>query len=165
MRENGRVVDKCMKFAIFTARIDVCGQFFKKRLIIITAGKTLIQSRWIDTGNFGAHSGGEHVAGKLSSRELPERKKRLETGRLQLLFAIAADILEKEIAKGDGGDALRQGTLPNRCEQFFVLSIAAAGREFNSPELNAEQQRLLFHERAPHGMHRDALSRRVERGQ
>ena len=57
---------------------------------------------------------GDHLLGQRARRPAPEREERPQAGARQALLAVAADVLEEEVAEGHRGDARARARRPWR---------------------------------------------------
>src|SRR2546423_779595 len=88
-----------MKLAALTARVDRRRQIAEQRAVELPADETRIELPSVDTGQPRAKAAVDHLFGKLPCRNAPDGKERIESRSRELLLAIAADVLEKQIAE------------------------------------------------------------------
>ncbi len=117
-----------------------------------SAGRTRVDAR-----DFGAEAGGDHGAGERRGGDLPDGEDGFEAGAGELLFAIGADVGEKEIAECHGLNGFAGSTLAERGHASFVLFIGAGPGEGNGPEWEAEGLGLQLEQLAADGVHGDAV--------
>src|SRR5262249_29878082 len=88
-----------MELALLAAGIGACRQLIEQSMVEAAAGEALRQLLEIDAGEIGLDPGIDHVARERIGRPLPKRKHRSDASAGKLLLAIAAHVLEKEIAE------------------------------------------------------------------
>ena len=89
----------------------------------------------------------DHLLGKLSGRNLPEREEWFQSRTFKLLFAVGADVLKKKIAKGDSFYSLGNCLVANGFHGTLVVRIGAWPRQRHGDERNACGPGLHFHQR------------------
>ena len=100
-----------MELAALAAGIGSGRQIAQQILIEFAAGKVAGSFFGVDAGEARAKAAGDHVAGQLVGRNLPERKERLEAGGREIAFAISAHVFKEQIAESEGVDVLGDGAL------------------------------------------------------
>ena len=68
----------------------------------------------VDAGERGAQPARDHLLGERARGPAPEREERGEAGAGHPLLAVAPDVLEEQVAEGDGLDAPRLRARPGR---------------------------------------------------
>src|SRR6266568_8618926 len=93
-----------MEFAVLAARID-CGRHARNEFRIeyrpCPFARRPLQ---VHAGDDGSQAGGGHFFGEGARPKTPERKKQLQAARCELLLAVAADVLEKQVAESEMRD-------------------------------------------------------------
>src|SRR5215813_8831621 len=88
-----------MKLALLPAGVGARRQRVEQRVVEAAAGELPRQLLEIDAGEIGLDAGINHVARERIGWPLPERKYRRYPSAVELLLAIAAHVVEKEIAE------------------------------------------------------------------
>src|SRR5688572_28775244 len=155
-----------MELAVFTTRIDAGWQVAEEVFVKDPAGKRSIELAWIDAGQPGPQSGLDHVARQLGCRlRLPEREERLKAGARQTSLAVAAHVLEKEIAEGDMREAVGDEPFDRRFHDRFILLVRTRPRQRQHMERQSSGGGLGFEQFPPDCVHRHAIERLVRRGE
>ena len=103
----GPIVRERMELAALAARVDAGRQVASSASIELPAGERSIEMLRVDAGENRAKPAVDHLVGQLIGRNAPERKQRRQAGAGEPVFAILADVLEKQIAECDVREAFR----------------------------------------------------------
>ena len=90
------------------------------------------QKFWRDV--MGLQASGDHFACKFRRWKLPQRKKRVQAGGLQLCLAISTHIFEEEVPESDGIDLLADRTVASRAHASPIVFVRARPRQWDVPE-------------------------------
>src|SRR5437016_9149101 len=107
--EHRSGIDARMKLAALAARIDCSRQVAQQRAVEFTAGEARVDLPSVDARKARPKASVHHLFGELVRRYSPHGKQRLEPRARKLLFAVATDILEKQIAKCRVRESVRAG--------------------------------------------------------
>src|SRR5881409_1516106 len=131
-----------MKLAFLPARVGARRQCCEQRMVETAAGELLRQLLEIDAGEISLDAGIDHVARERIGWPLPERKHRRNPGAVELLLAIAAHVLEKEIAE----DHLRHAVglcVSERCRHARLIHLVGAWkRNWHTHQWQASRTKL-----------------------
>jgi hypothetical protein len=163
--KHGACVDDGVELAVFTAGIDARGKIAEEIEVEVAAGKFAGKLLRIDADDAGAEAGGDHVAGETVGVETPDGKNGGEAGAGELLFAIAADVFEEEVAKGDGFNAVSDGGGAGAAHGGFILVVGAGPGKRYGMERKAGGAGLSFEQGAAGAVHGDAIEGGVEGGE
>ena len=105
-----------MELAVLGAGVDARRQVGQQRGIEAPAGEARGQLARVDAGDVGLEPAGDHLARQRRRVDAPQRKQRRDPGAGELGLAIAADVLQEQVAERHGLDAggrlLRPRTRP-----------------------------------------------------
>src|SRR6185312_140547 len=163
--EHGRTVDERVEFAFLAARIRRCRQLGQERRIELAAGERSGDLRWVHTANARFHAAGNHLPGKFGRRRVPERKERFQARACELRLPVGTDVREKEVAKRDSSDIVRQRPLAHGPHARLVVVVGTRPWQVHFPERQAGLLRLRPHQIAPDGVHRHTIGVGVEGGE
>ena len=156
-REHGPGIHAGVKLAALATRIGSRRQIAQQAQIEFTAGKSGGKLLRVYAGNARAQSACDHLVRQRISRNLPERKKRLESGVLKLAHAIGANVFEKKIAEGDSVDAFANGALAGFGHALLIDFVRARPGQRDDPEREPRGCGLGFEHRAAHAVHGHAV--------
>jgi len=142
-----------VEFASLTARIDVRRQIAKQRSVELPAGEFSCKRSRIDANDARSETALDHFFGERAGRPLPQRKHRFDSGAGEPTLAIAADVLEKEIAKRDALDAFRHGASECSTHDGVVIVVRARCRNLELPQRQRRGGSLRFEQLAPDAVH------------
>src|SRR5262249_20298108 len=100
-----------------------------------------------------------HFLRELTSGNLPEWEKRLETCVLKVTLTVGANLLEKKVAEGNGNYTLGDALLANSGHDSLIVGVRAGPGKRNRDERQASRTGLCFHQRAPRAVHGHAIKR------
>jgi len=146
-----------MEFTVFAAGIDHWRQVGQELGVEITTGEAAGQHSRIDAGDLGAETGRDHLPGKPVRRNLPDRKKGLQTGSGELFFAVGADVGKEEVPESHRLDPFGDGPGAEPAHSRFVLLVGTGPGERNDPKRQPGGGRLRFQKLAPDRVHGDAI--------
>src|SRR5262245_4051238 len=148
-----------MKLTLLAAGVGARRQLLEQRMVEAPAGELLGQLLEIDASEISLHAGIDHLARQRIGRVPPERKHRRDAGRGQLLLAIAAHILEKEVAEDHLRDAgtLRVRQHPGHAR--FIDLVRARERDRDAHERQASRLELGGENVLTYAMHAHAGKR------
>ena len=98
-----------MKLPVLSTRIHTGGQVLEERAVVFTPREGRGQRAGVHARDPGLEPRRDHLLGQLSRRAAPEREDRPDARRREPLLAIAADVLQEQVAEGHGRDALGAG--------------------------------------------------------
>ena len=107
--EHGAVVDEGVELAVFAAGVDRVRQCAQQRGIELAAGEGGVERARIDAGEARAQPPSIMSRASCAVGSSHSGKSGREAGAGELPFAIRADVLQEEIAEGDGVEALGHG--------------------------------------------------------
>src|SRR5215510_5425165 len=145
-----------MKLALLAARVGARRQCLEQRMVEAAAGELLRQLLEIDAGKISLDARVDHVARERIGRPLPERKHRRKASAVELLLAIAAHVLKKEIAEDHTRDAVGL-RVSERCRHARLIHFVRA-REWDrhTHRRQADRFELGSENALAHAMHADA---------
>src|SRR5262249_35458736 len=97
--EHRSRVEARVELAVLAARIEGCGQLAQQRSVELASGERAVDLTRVDACEARAKAPFDHLLGKLARGNVPHRKQRLDAGSRKLVFAIASDVLQKQIAE------------------------------------------------------------------
>src|SRR5882672_2052057 len=118
-----------MKFAALATRVDRRRQIAQQRAIELPAGEARIELTGIHAREPRAQAAVDHLLGKLARRDAPDGKERLEPGSRELVLAVAADVLEKQVAERDVREPVRPRVGDREAHLRFVYLVRARMRD------------------------------------
>jgi len=117
--EHRTSVDARVELAPLAAGIDVGRKVAQQKTIEFSPGKRGIEAPRVDAGEPRAQTAIDHLLRELTGWNPPDGEERLEAGPRKLLFSIAANVLEEQIANA-------------ACVNPFAVASAIATRIFAS---------------------------------
>src|SRR5689334_5025677 len=109
-----------VELATLAARIDGGRQVAQQQTIEFASGKPGIEPPRVDAREPRAKTAVDHLLCELGGRNAPDRKERLEPGACKLLFAVSANVLEKQVAERRVRKSLRLRVGNRRAHLRFV---------------------------------------------
>src|SRR4029450_10427019 len=88
-----------VELAALATGIDLCWQVAEQRPVEFAARKACIETPRVDAREARAQTAIDHLLRELIGRNPPDREERLEPRAGELLLAIPANVLEKQIAE------------------------------------------------------------------
>ena len=153
-----------MELAALAAWVGIRRQISKQTQIEFAAGKVRGKLFCVHAGEAGAQAAGNHLARQRIRRNLPEREDRFESSGRELLYAIASDVFQKQIAESDSVDLLGDGALAGFGHALLINFVGAGPRKRNDPERQTSGRGLGFEHRAAYAVHGDAIELGIQRG-
>jgi hypothetical protein len=154
-----------VELAALAAGVDRRRQLGQQRGVEVARREPLVQGARIDAGQPGAQPAGDHLGRQRAGRLAPQREEWPDPGRGQLLLAVAADVLQEQIAERHGGDARGARPIEGGRHRRFVLGVAARPGDRHRPERQVRGGGLRAQELGPDRVHRHAIGRLVDRRQ
>jgi hypothetical protein len=111
----------------------------------------------IDTGDAGLEPARDHLACQVGRRNPPQREQRGDAGAGELALAVAADVLQEQIAERHGLNARRSLLGHERAHDALVLRVRAGVGDFQHMQGKARRPRLRLQQLAPHAVHGDPV--------
>jgi len=142
-----------VELAALAAGIHLCGKLHEEIRIEDAARETAIELFGIHAGQPRAQAGLHHRLRQFPRGPSPKRKKRCDAGTGELALAVAAYVLEEEVAEGDGADALGKCVLDEPAHAQLILGVAARMRQGHAPQRQARGPGLDFQKFLAHGVH------------
>ncbi len=166
LAEHRPGVDGGVELSVFAAGIDAWREIAQEGRVEVAARKFARQLPGIDANDAGAQATGNHLFGKGASgtRRTPDGKDRLETGALQFVNAILADVFEEEIAEGNGFDAVRHSPRAGGAHGGFIVFVRARPGKRDGDQRQPRRGGLGFEQRAARAVHGHAVEGGVEGG-
>src|SRR3990172_5641738 len=158
------LVAEGVEHAVLAAGVDARGQVGEQCGVERAPGERAVEALGVDTSEFRAQAGADHVAPESAGIEAPEREQRRETRAGKLLLAVGADVLEEQVAEGHVRYAFGSRARDQRAHARFVLGIGAGVRERHAPERHAGRLGLGLQQLRAHAVHGDAIKALVHRG-
>src|SRR4051794_2842350 len=96
-----------MEFAALATRVDVRRQVTYERRVELASDELSIENTGVDAREPRLQAGSDHLAGEPRRVQSEQWKQRGEAAPHQLLFPVAPDVLEEQIAERDMSEPLR----------------------------------------------------------
>src|SRR5947207_193956 len=109
MAEHRAAMREGVELAALAARIDRGRQLVEQARVEFASHEYPIQDLWVHTRQARAQSARYHFPRQRCRVRAEQRKERRQAAAREPLFAIAADVLEKEIAERHVGESRADG--------------------------------------------------------
>ena len=127
--EHGAVYDAGVEFAVFAERVDFGWEVGEEVMVEAAAGEGPVEVETADVGDDGTEALIDHFPGELGRGLVPEGEDGSEASARELGFAVVADVLEEEIAEGEGEGGLMRREGADAVEEVlhggFVALVGA----------------------------------------
>jgi diguanylate cyclase (GGDEF)-like protein/PAS domain S-box-containing protein len=155
--EDGTPVHEGVELALLAARVHRRRQVVEEIGVVLPPGEAPVQLRGIDADQHRAEPRLHELPRQHCRVAPPDGEDRPHPHPPQHLLAVGANLLEEEVAEGDGLDSLG----PKRFERLAgaggVLLVRSARADLHRPQRKPQRLRLLLQQRAPHPVHADAV--------
>src|SRR5271169_866044 len=151
------VVDAGVELAVFATRINSCRQVAQECVIQIAPSKLSRHLLWIDADDARLDARSYHLAQETARLKSPDRKQRSEARAAQSVFAVSADILQKEVTEGDCLDTGSNRRVGGSLHSGFILLIGARPRQRNDLYRQTRDCGLSLKNFAPGAVHGDPV--------
>ena len=127
--EDRAVGDERVELPALAARVDGARQIGEEVGVERAPGERGVQLRRVDADETRLESAVDELLGELARRPSPERKRSGEAEQAKSRFAVASNVLEKEIAVGDGFEIrMRLTQRVERVRHRLVVVLVRAPR-------------------------------------
>src|SRR5713226_4657413 len=159
---NGKVKDRAVKnksveLAVFAAGVSAGREIGEERIVELASSEAAIEDLGIHANGDGAEALRVEETNELERVALPNRKKCSHADAGQILFAIAAQVFQEDVAKGHLSNAVVVMGTQRFLHARFVSGIDALRRDADFVKRQADGLGLPLKQLAPHAMHADAL--------
>ena len=134
-----------MKLAVLAARVDARRQVAQQRALELAPRERGIQLSRVDAREACAQARVDHGLRQLWRGKSPDRKQRFETGPGESLLAIAAHILEEQVAEGHVRESLAHGRLDRDAHPLLVDLVRAGTGDRDDTQWQPRGSRLRLH--------------------
>jgi hypothetical protein len=155
--EDRTVKDKGVEFAVFSARVGAGRKIAKKGFVEFTPGEAGIDNLGVNANGHSAETLRVKKADEFARITLPEGKEGGHADARKILFAIGAQVLEKDVAEGDFADALIVETAQGLFHARFIDGIPAPSGDAYFVQRQADGFGLELQEFAANAVHADAF--------
>ena len=142
-----------VELAVLGAWVDVRRQVGQQVEVETAAGEARGQLARVDAGDIGLESAGDHLARQLPRVDAPQREQRRDAGAGELGLAIAADVLEEQVAEGHRLDAGGGLLGDERAHDALVVGVGAGMGDLQHVQRQAGGLGLCLQQRPAHAVH------------
>ena len=151
-----------MELAVLGTGVHAGRQIRQQRGIEPPAGKARRQLARIDAGDVGLEPAGDHAARERTGLDPPQREQRRNPRPGELLLAVAADVLQEQIAERHGLDTLCGLPGHERAHDTLVLLVWAGIGDLQHMQRQSGRLCLGLDQRPADAMHGDAIEGGVD---
>ena len=137
-----------MEFAALAARIDRRREIGEQRRVEVAPGESRVEHLRIDAREPRLQAAGDHVARERRGVGAEQREDRRQPGAGQFLFAIAPDVLEKQIAERHVREAFGDGACDGGRHRALVDLVGTRRRNRHLPQRQPKRVRLRLEQRS-----------------
>src|SRR5256886_1170581 len=146
-----------VKFAVFTARVDLGRKVAEERLVEFAAGKAWVENFGVNASGDGAETLFVEATDQFARIALPDGEERGHADASEIFFAVGAEVFEEDVAEGNFTDAVSEVNAQGFFHARFIDGVDALRRDENFVKREADGFGLALKEFAANAVHGNAV--------